>query len=94
MSAKLHLFWRGLVALFLTLLVIPSFYDSIETSRDRAVAKFHRRAERRNVALAFVLTLLEAVLTLLLLRFFFRMMLRGGRRVFKGRGPTASTAAS
>jgi HAE1 family hydrophobic/amphiphilic exporter-1 len=79
---------------FLTLLVIPSFYDSIETSRDRAVAKFHRRAERRNVALAFVLTLLEAVLTLLLLRFFFRMMLRGGRRVFKGRGPTASTAAS
>nr|MBP6252329.1 efflux RND transporter permease subunit [Rubrivivax sp.] len=79
---------------FLTLLVIPSFYDSIETWRDRAIAKFHRRAERRNVALAFVLTLLEALLTLLLLRFVFRTLLRGGRSVFKGRGPTESTAVS
>jgi HAE1 family hydrophobic/amphiphilic exporter-1 len=79
---------------FLTLLVIPSFYDSIETWRDRAIAKFHRRAERRNVALAFVLTLLEALLTLLLLRFVFRTLLRGGRRVFKGRGPAEATAVS
>jgi HAE1 family hydrophobic/amphiphilic exporter-1 len=30
---------------FLTLLVIPSFYDSIEIARpERALAKFHRRA--------------------------------------------------
>ena len=30
----------------LTLLVIPSLYDSIEVSRDRAVAKFTRRSAR------------------------------------------------
>jgi HAE1 family hydrophobic/amphiphilic exporter-1 len=30
----------------LTLLVVPTFYDSIEIARDRALAKYHRRAER------------------------------------------------
>ena len=52
----------------LTLLVIPSFYDSIEVARDRALAKFRAREQRWNTALAFVLTLLEAVAALLLLR--------------------------
>jgi hydrophobic/amphiphilic exporter-1 (mainly G- bacteria), HAE1 family len=68
---------------FLTLLVIPSFYDSIETSRDRALAKFHARGERWNVLLAFVVTLLEAVCTLLGLRLLWRglaRLLRFGRR--------------
>ena len=37
---------------FLTLLVIPSFYDSIELARERALAKFHRRVESRNAARA------------------------------------------
>jgi hydrophobic/amphiphilic exporter-1 (mainly G- bacteria), HAE1 family len=56
----------------LTLLVIPSFYDSIETSRDRAVAKFRRRDARWPTALAFVVTIVEALLTLLGVRALWR----------------------
>ena len=56
----------------LTLLVVPTFYDSIEISRDRAFAKFHARAARRHPFLAFVQTLLEALLALLLLRWCYR----------------------
>jgi hydrophobic/amphiphilic exporter-1 (mainly G- bacteria), HAE1 family len=66
---------------FLTLLVVPSFYDSIEISRDRAIAKFRRRAQGRNVVVAFVVTLLEAFATLLLLR----LLWRGVRRLVLGR---------
>ncbi len=58
----------------LTLLVVPTFYDSIEITRDRAIAKFHRRSERRNPFLAFVLTLLEAILALLLVRWVYRIL--------------------
>ncbi len=58
----------------LTLLVVPTFYDSIEITRDRALAKFHARAGRQNVLLAFVLTLLEALLALLLLRWIYRLL--------------------
>lgn len=57
----------------LTLLVVPTFYDSIEIARDRAIAKFHRREARWNAFLAFVVTLLEAILTLLLLRVAYRL---------------------
>ncbi len=69
----------------LTLLVIPSFYDSIEVSRDRMVAKFRQRAERWPVLVAFVATGLEAVLTLLMVRFVWRLP---GRllRMRRGRG--------
>jgi HAE1 family hydrophobic/amphiphilic exporter-1 len=66
---------------FLTLLVIPSFYDSIETSRDRAIAKFHVRDARWHTSVAFMLTLVEAVLTLLMLR----AVWRGLKRVFSWR---------
>jgi HAE1 family hydrophobic/amphiphilic exporter-1 len=52
----------------LTLLVVPTFYDSIEIARDRAVAKYHWRAERRNPFMAFLMTLGEAILTLLLVK--------------------------
>ena len=74
---------------FLTLLVIPSFYDSIETSRDRMVAKFRRRDERWNTAFAFVLTVLEALCTLLFLRLLWRTLVRlgGWLRRRGGRGP-------
>ncbi len=58
----------------LTLLVVPAFYDSIEIARDRAIAKFHARAKRGNPFVAFVLTLGEAVLALLLLRWGYRTM--------------------
>ncbi len=61
--------------------MVPTFYDSIEVSRDRAIAKFHRREERMNPAFAFLLTLFEAFFTLLLLRFFYRLVMRGWRRV-------------
>ena len=70
----------------LTLLVVPTFYDSIEIARDRMVAKYHARAVRQNGMLAFVLTFLEALATLLLLRFAYRMVrmgitrIRGGKR--------------
>ncbi len=61
----------------LTLLVVPTFYDSIEIARDRMFAKFSARAGRMNVLFAFVLTLIEAMLTLLMLRFVFRMVMKG-----------------
>ncbi len=56
----------------LTLLVVPTFYDSIEITRDRALAKFQHRAVRHNVFSAFVLTILEAILALLLIRWAYR----------------------
>ena len=60
----------------LTLLVVPTFYDSIEIARDRALAKYRRRAGRWNPFLAFVATLIEAILTIVLARFVFRGVLR------------------
>jgi len=69
----------------LTLLVIPSFYDSIEIARDRMFAKFKRRATRRNVLLAFVLTFIEALLALLMLRALYRAI----KRLTVGRRPAA-----
>ncbi len=58
----------------LTQLVVPTFYDSIEIARDRAIAKFHARSTRGNPLVAFVLTLGEAVLALVLLRFGYRAL--------------------
>ncbi len=58
----------------LTLLVVPTFYDSIEIKRDRMWAKFQWRAGRYNVLLAFVVTFVEALLTIVLVRFVFRML--------------------
>jgi multidrug efflux pump subunit AcrB len=56
----------------LTLLVVPTIYDSIEIARDRAIAKFHRREARWNAFAAFVVTLIEAVLALLGIRMVYR----------------------
>ncbi len=58
----------------LTLLVVPTFYDSIEITRDRAFAKFRARAARRHPALAFAQTLMEAILALVLLRWIYRIL--------------------
>lgn len=58
----------------LTLLVVPTFYDSIEIARDRALAKFRARELRWNALLAFITTLVEAVLTLLLARSVWRQL--------------------
>ena len=72
----------------LTLLVIPSFYDSIETSRDRAVAKFKARELRWNAFFAFVVTLAEALLTLVFVRFLWRGV---ARLVLRARGSGRGT---
>lgn len=59
----------------LTLLVVPTFYDSIEISRDRLFAKLRVRGTRMNIIAAFVLTVIEAVLTLTMLRWVYRVVL-------------------
>jgi len=58
----------------LTLLVVPTFYDSIEIARERAIAKFRRRELHWNILLAFMVTLLEAILTLLFVRIIYRQL--------------------
>ncbi len=77
----------------LTLLVIPSFYDSIEIKRDSALAKFHARSERWNPFVAFVLTLAEALLALLLLRSLWRLGRRGLVWIGARRGGAPMTPA-
>jgi len=58
----------------LTLLVVPTFYDSIEITWDRALAKFRGRAPRWTAAGAFVVTLVEALLTVVFARFVYRSL--------------------
>jgi predicted RND superfamily exporter protein len=70
----------------LTLLVVPTFYDSIEISRDRMVAKFKRRAARMNPVLAFFQTFVEAILTLVFVRLVYRGIMWLIRKM-TGRGP-------
>ncbi|MES2259591.1 MAG: efflux RND transporter permease subunit [Pseudomonadota bacterium] len=72
----------------LTLLVVPTFYDSIEIARDRAVAKFQLRAARWPVVVAFVMTLVEALLTLVFVRLLFRTVVWLFRKL-SGRSGTA-----
>jgi HAE1 family hydrophobic/amphiphilic exporter-1 len=60
----------------LTLLVVPTFYDSIEISRDRMFAKLKQRGSRMNIVVAFLLTALEALLTVTLIRWLFRQIVR------------------
>jgi HAE1 family hydrophobic/amphiphilic exporter-1 len=69
----------------LTLLVVPTFYDSIEIARDRAIAKFRRRVMRMNPFFAFVLTIVEALLTLVMVRAIWRAL-----RKTLARGPFSS----
>jgi len=67
----------------LTLLVVPSFYDSIEIAKDRMFAKFHRRVPRWSFLGAFLMTFVEALITLIGLRLVYRFV----RRLFTGRRP-------
>ena len=67
-----------LTATVLTLLVVPAFYDSIEIARDRMLAKFQRRQAQGNPVAAFMLTAMEAVAALLMVRGLYRFIL--GRR--------------
>jgi multidrug efflux pump subunit AcrB len=61
---------------FLTLLVVPTFYDSIERAKERMVAKFLRRDARRGTTLAFLMTLVEALLALVFVRLAFRLLMK------------------
>jgi peptidoglycan biosynthesis protein MviN/MurJ (putative lipid II flippase) len=70
----------------LTLLVVPTFYDSIEITHDRATAKFRARAERGNVFVAFMQTLLEGLAALLLLRWVYRVLKKLLRSAASRRG--------
>ena len=63
----------------LTLLVVPTFYDSIEISRDRAIAKYRLRASRWNPFVGFILTFFEALLAITGLRTVYRGIKRGFR---------------
>ena len=78
-----------LTSTLLTLLVVPTFYDSIEIARDRAIAKFHRRAPRWTAFGAFVLTLVEALLTLTFVRLIYRALHRLGSRLLRGKKASA-----
>ena len=71
----------------LTLLVVPTFYDSIEIARDRMVAKFGRRSARWTPLPAFAATFVEAILTLTLVRFVFRSIVKAGRFALRRGGP-------
>ncbi|CAM3652768.1 efflux RND transporter permease subunit [Roseateles saccharophilus] len=59
---------------FLTLLMVPSFYDSIEIMRDHLGQKFQRRAARWGAAVSGVLCFLEVIAFLTLSRFVFRVL--------------------
>ena len=74
----------------LTLLVVPTFYDSIEIARDRAIAKFHVREARWNAFSAFVVTLFEAILALLLIRLIYRL----AKKLFTATMPRRPGASS
>jgi hypothetical protein len=78
-----------ITATLLTLLVVPTFYDSIEIAKDRMIAKFKRRAASYNPLLAFIVTFGEAILTLTLIRFVYRMILKLFSLAKGGRGPGA-----
>ena len=62
------------VSTMLTLLVVPSFYDSIEIASERRRLKFRARAALGNPVVAFLVTLGERWATILFLRFFYRVV--------------------
>ncbi|MRW87365.1 MMPL family transporter [Pseudoduganella sp. FT26W] len=59
----------------LTLLMVPTFYDSIEIKKDSAIAKLHLRAARFGMVPAVLSIVVEAILFLLLVRFVFRSIM-------------------
>lgn len=60
----------------LTLLAIPTFYDSIEIAKERVQAKFRLRTKRLPVLWALVITVLEAFAVLLCVRATWRLAMR------------------
>ncbi|MBP1205336.1 HAE1 family hydrophobic/amphiphilic exporter-1 [Duganella sp. 1411] len=84
----------------LTLLMVPTFYDSIEINKDNLSIKFNRRVQHWSgrfgvggPAVAFVLTAIEVLLFLTLVRFVFRMVMWVVRKVTGKRGGGTPSAA-
>jgi HAE1 family hydrophobic/amphiphilic exporter-1 len=65
----------------LTLLMVPTFYDSIEIKKDSAIAKLHARAARFGMVPAVLSIVVEAILFLVLARFVFRSFMWAVRRL-------------
>jgi HAE1 family hydrophobic/amphiphilic exporter-1 len=62
------------VSTLLTLLVVPSFYDSIQINVERMSLKLRARAALGNPFLAFLATAGEWLMTMLLMRFLYRLV--------------------
>jgi multidrug efflux pump subunit AcrB len=60
----------------LTLLMIPTFYDSIEIARDRLIAKHQRRLHTQGSFISFIQTAIEVVLTLTFIRYVYRTAIK------------------
>ena len=73
----------------LTLLVIPSFYDSIERKREHLIEKFLARQARWNLAASIGLTGLEILATLVGIRLLYRGLM-GLRAMVPGVSKTAA----
>jgi HAE1 family hydrophobic/amphiphilic exporter-1 len=74
----------------LTLLVVPTFYDSIEIKSDNMAAKFHARSERYHALPAFFMTLLEVIFFLTFIRLIYRMVMKLVRFVTGRRRPAVA----
>lgn len=72
----------------LTLLMIPTFYDSIEIARDRLIAKFRRRASERGTFVSAILIALETLATLT----FGRLIYRSIKQLIGKRSNSAAAA--
>lgn len=69
----------------LTLLVVPTFYDSIELSKDGALRKLKARSERYNSGFALIVTGLEVLCTVTGLRLIFRSLVKCRTVIFRSR---------
>ncbi len=61
----------------LTLLMIPTFYDSIEIAHDKFVKKFYRYQNQRGAFVGGIMIFIEALLTLIFVRLIYRLIKRG-----------------
>jgi hypothetical protein len=57
--------------------MIPTFYDNIEISHDKLVKKFNRYQTQRGLFMGGVMIDTEAILTLIFVRFIYRLIKRG-----------------
>jgi HAE1 family hydrophobic/amphiphilic exporter-1 len=71
----------------LTLLMVPTFYDSIEIKKDSAIVKLNLRAARFGMVLAVLSIIVEALLFLVLLRFVFRSVMWAVSRIRNKKPP-------